>query len=640
MATRPIIDDPEVALRDNLERLGIDLALVTVDQRGTISPPGRGAAAIHVGSLPLLDLGEMPMFDARPRFDMGDAIGGGGMGVVSGAHQEELGREVALKMLRPDRAGEGAEALLREALVTGMLQHPNLVPVHALGRTVDSSPVMVMKRIDGTRWPEAMPLPPGQGELCDHLEVLLQVCDAVAYAHARGIVHRDLKLDNVMIGSFGEVYVLDWGLAVSLREDDAGRLPLAREVDTLAGTPAFMAPEMALCGAVDERTDIYLLGAMLHEIVTGGVRHDAKDVERALLSAVTSEPVVYDDAVPIELGEICNCAMQRDPNERYRSVDAFRAAVDAFVKHEPSRTLAVQASFRLARMEEAAEHHNRGIEMGAQDFHRLASEARFAYQEALRQYPDNSVAARGLRRTVELMVLHEIRRDNVGAAEDLMTELAAPSNEVRAALAALNKSQRDKAREVEDLSERARQTDLRQHTPERRRYLIWLGSVICAVVLVTGALNDLGIIVIDYPQVLAAAAVCALATLYGAKRMAGQGVNVANQRFANANAIVCCNMAVFLGVTFAIDVPLGRALSLVMIVAASVTTVVAMIMARGMLFTALAFALGGLGMVLWPERDYEIMALGLAVGFALAAFPLQRFVASWHRPIIDVEPSE
>ena len=187
------------------------------------------------------------------------------------AEQRSLAREVAIKTVK-DHAGERArDALCDEAVVTGLLEHPNVIPVHALGCDSEGRPLLVMKRVEGVAWRDLLrdPEHPAwathaaapEDRLAFHLDVLADVSQAAAFAHSRRIVHRDIKPENVMIGEFGEVYLLDWGLAVT-----AGR---ELEPGTLVGTPAYMAPEMVGGGRVDGRTDVYLLGATLHEVLTG-----------------------------------------------------------------------------------------------------------------------------------------------------------------------------------------------------------------------------------------------------------------------------------------------------------------------------------------------------------------------------------
>ncbi len=237
--------------------------------RGTIVPatPSLGTT----GQRALAAVGEVHGLTSDPlspsaRLVFGATLGQGGMGVVRSGKQTALDRDVAIKTLRPDhRSGGEALKLLQEGWVTGTLEHPNIVPVHDLGLDGDGAPVIVLKRIDGIDWSRLMrdggevERRFGAHDLLEwNLRVLLQVARAIEFAHSRALVHRDLKPENVMVGEFGEVYVLDWGIAVSLRPDET-RLPRAEAAVGIAGTPADMAPEMLGGEAPSTRTDIYLL---------------------------------------------------------------------------------------------------------------------------------------------------------------------------------------------------------------------------------------------------------------------------------------------------------------------------------------------------------------------------------------------
>src|SRR5690606_26042988 len=154
-----------------------------------------------------------------------EVLGQGGMGIVRRARQRSLERDVAVKSLRPEIRGRATvDALLEEARIAARLDHPNVLPIHALGRDPAGRPLLVLKRCEGeTRgallrrsghpfWSETRRW--SRDPLARNLEILREVCDAVEYAHSRGVLHRDLKPDNVMVGRFGEVYLMDWGLAV------------------------------------------------------------------------------------------------------------------------------------------------------------------------------------------------------------------------------------------------------------------------------------------------------------------------------------------------------------------------------------------------------------------------------------------
>ena len=225
------------------------------------------------------------------RYELVSILGRGGMGVVYVARDTALDREVALKIF--DRAPGDAN----EARLIARLEHPGIVPVHDFGELPDGRLFYAMKLVRGDRLDRWM----GAGrEIGERLGVFLRVCDAVAFAHAHGVVHRDLKPANVMVGEFGEVLVLDWGIASELRIADSG----LRTADSIAGTPDYMAPEQARGDAgVDHRADVFALGAMLAGIAVG------------------SAPVVA----------IARKAQSPDPASRYQSVAALAADVNRYL---------------------------------------------------------------------------------------------------------------------------------------------------------------------------------------------------------------------------------------------------------------------------------------------------------------------
>ncbi len=208
-------------------------------------------------------------------------IARGGMGVVYRAHDTALGRDLALKVLRPEYAAlpDLRQRFLEEAQVAGQLQHPGIVPVYHVGVAADGRPCFTMKLVQGRTLGELLRERPGPAE--DQARFLLifeQVCQALAYAHDHGVLHRDLKPDNIMVGPFGEVLVMDWGLAKVLEwarrgvrtvRTVAGSSP--SEIGSILGTPAYMAPEQARgeTDRLDERADVFGLGAILCEILTG-----------------------------------------------------------------------------------------------------------------------------------------------------------------------------------------------------------------------------------------------------------------------------------------------------------------------------------------------------------------------------------
>jgi hypothetical protein len=243
--------------------------------------------------------------------DVGATLGQGGMAVVRLGRQLKLDRAVAVKTLRADRRSESDVArLLREARVTGRLEHPNIVPVHDIVRGLDGVPQVVLKLIEGHTWAELMRDPErvralfGATDLLEwNLGVLMSVARALSYAHSRGVIHRDVKPGNVMLGSFGEVYLLDWGIARDLDDPED-----AEDGLELAGTTGYMAPEQLLGrGArLGPWTDTYLLGATLYHVLTGHPPHAGASLEERVIAAATDAtrlPALPDD-VPVELRRI------------------------------------------------------------------------------------------------------------------------------------------------------------------------------------------------------------------------------------------------------------------------------------------------------------------------------------------------
>src|SRR5687768_958876 len=220
-------------------------------------------------------------FREIPDYELRDVIGRGGMGEVVLAHHHQIGRDVALKRLRADQpTPELVERFLREAKIQARLDHPSIAPVHELGFDPEGLPYFTMKRVAGTTLGEHLSRHEKPQRL---LRALVDVCQALELAHARKIVHRDLKPQNIMLGDYGEVYVLDWGVARVLGgrattdrssiDDDVITLDGVTKAGALLGTPGYMSPEQARGEPVEPAADIYALGSMLFEILTGEPLH-------------------------------------------------------------------------------------------------------------------------------------------------------------------------------------------------------------------------------------------------------------------------------------------------------------------------------------------------------------------------------
>ncbi|HRI69074.1 MAG TPA: protein kinase [Polyangium sp.] len=381
-------------------------------------------------------------------YEVTGVLGEGGMGRVVLARQRSLQRDVALKTLKTSASGhEMAEALLTEAIVTGSIEHPNIVPIHALGRDTEGRPVFVMKRVEGVSWanlvadsahPAWTSISPDAADRLDsHIEILLAVCNAVHYAHCRGIVHRDIKLENVMIGGFGEVYLVDWGIAMRIRPADGQGDMYGPPVGTLG----YMAPEMAVgdMARIDARTDVYLLGATLHALLTGAPRHLGDAIYDMLDSARESKPFEYGPGISAELVTICHKAMHVDPDQRFSSALEFRQALVAFRRHRGSITLSERARARLDEVDVHRKRRATNTAMPEDDrrVHTWLTEARFGFMQALEAWKGNEAAQKGLDLCLERMVEHEIEQRDLEGARSLLAEFSAPRPELEKRVEAL-----------------------------------------------------------------------------------------------------------------------------------------------------------------------------------------------------------
>jgi eukaryotic-like serine/threonine-protein kinase len=273
-------------------------------------------------------------------------LGRGGMGHVHPATDRNLLRHVALKRLDKEFASEPfyREGFIAEAQITGQLEHPNIVPVHELALDERDRPYFTMKLVVGVSFAQWLSDPRhavGTTERLESgLEIFMKVCDAVAYAHHRGVIHRDLKPENVMVADFGQVYLMDWGLARLSKSRPASGRNAQMEAEGPVGTPAYMAPEQAAGDphAMDERTDIFGLGAMLYEVVSGKLPYGADAEARVIMLRAHMGKVVPIDSVADSLGvskrlrTIVERATQPDPAQRYQSVLELKADVQRFMR--------------------------------------------------------------------------------------------------------------------------------------------------------------------------------------------------------------------------------------------------------------------------------------------------------------------
>jgi serine/threonine protein kinase/tetratricopeptide (TPR) repeat protein len=338
----------------------------------------------------------------QSRYEPLRELGRGGMGVVLRVRDADLRREVAMKVLRPDRAdtrsNQGKRDLRRfieEAQITGQLEHPGIVPVHELGCDAQGRVFFTMKMVRGEPLSEVLRrLRLGDGPTVEAwpldrmLGVFLKICEALDFAHAHNVVHRDLKPANVMLGGFGEVLVMDWGLArvldgpgkdslvINIETDSTERRAATQTANpeftldgTVVGTPAYMAPEQARgqLSKIDSRTDVFALGAILYEMLCLRPPYEGTDATQMIESAAQGEiktPVqraakdptiryrmahLPGSKIPRELDAVCMKALSVESVDRYQDVRGLQADVENFIAGRPVSVRRDPIAVRMAK---------------------------------------------------------------------------------------------------------------------------------------------------------------------------------------------------------------------------------------------------------------------------------------------------
>lgn len=374
------------------------------DQQSTSGPTGT-----PIGTRPLLSsrsLGEplksTPGVPVSLDYQILERLGFGGMGIVFRARQSSLIREVAVKVMKRALAADPHQRslFLDEAILTASLEHPNIVPMHELACDTEGQLFCVMKVIEGTHWNKVI----GQDPERD-LQILIAVTNAIAFAHSRGIVHRDLKPENIMLGEFGEVQVVDWGLALATSEY-RNRYSLS-SAPSRGYTPAYAAPEL-MSGSrreIGPWSDIYLLGAMLFHIQAGVPPHPGKTLQ-SCCAAVERNEIVATDRTG-ELLDIALKAMSTKPADRHSSVQEFQEDLQLYLRHRESRRVAdtAQAALEHARQSDSYDDYSRALH---------------GFEQALQMWEGNVAAREQLRHTRLDYAAAALRREDLDQGLSLL----------------------------------------------------------------------------------------------------------------------------------------------------------------------------------------------------------------------------
>ncbi len=416
----------------------------------------------------------------RATLKLRKVVGEGGFGQVWEGLQESLGRVIAVKRLKtevvearqedPDTLAHLEKTFRHEALTTATLEHPNIVPVYDLGTDQFGMPLLAMKLVRGKPWDQVL-IEDRKMEVPDflskHIPILIGVAQAVAFAHSRGVVHRDIKPSQVMLGEFGEVMLMDWGLSLVYEPALAEETPMehsdftpwSRFVTSPAGTPSYMAPEQTMKTAerVGPWTDIFLLCGTLYYLLTGTAPHQAEDSRAAFSRAMLCEIQPPDERapwlhVPVDLARLCLKGLQSDPNERTMTarelVDGLRDYLTGAGERLESVELVIKADRQLARavagggeygpLSESHTMIERALNLWPQN-----SEAKALRERIIMRFAMSALQGRDLR-----LARIEAERLQEGVARDsLLAEIEFQEHEQAEAEKRLERAYRDNRRE-------------------------------------------------------------------------------------------------------------------------------------------------------------------------------------------------
>ncbi len=520
------------------------------------APPEPGHAEPHgadpAATLRPRDSGVRPgvsFLAVRPGYEIGELIGRGGEGEVRSAVQWAFGRTVAVKTVRGEVDLDRIKRFRAEAIVTALLEHPNIIPVYDL-RGVDGRIQLVMKKIAGVSWKDL--LKPRTDEqrlraaamtLDDHLDILLDVCNAIRFAHDRGFLHRDLKPENIMVGDHGEVLVMDWGCAAHRWAPTPHELikPIA-ELDLISGSPAYMSPEQAAADNLRQGppSDVYLLGATLYEILTGTPPHRGRTVDATLRTACRGE--IEDPReragkgreVPDELATVALAALHQDPARRTQTVAAFSQAVRDCLIHREALHLLADARAEAARADDGG--------ADADDSFRRAISA---CEQALRLWPGYGPAKR---------LYVDVSLGSADMALTAKSWRVCQRHAGSAAVVARDLDLADEYREAEQLAEAAERGEREAAAHERHVRLLQRLILVIGVAVVCGLAAGIAIVLREH-RGTAEALVISKASLARADRERDQRLEGENHAAPAlvAKARELASLRDFIGALFELD---------------------------------------------------------------------------------------
>ena len=586
---------------DPLATLPSAAPVVELSAEGALGP-----AAIATQGLPLVSSGEQEEHDLAFVRQLGE----GGMGRVDLAIQRALRREVAVKTTLGD-SEEANHTLVQEAMFGGFLEHPNIVPIHLLGRNQSDQPVLVMKRVEGVAWRDLIAEPDhphwevlDKEPLLQHLEILMAVCNAVHYAHSNGVVHRDIKPENVMIGAFGEVYLLDWGVATRLDG------PPSKAV---VGTLAYMAPEM-LDGTFSRQSDVYLLGASLHEALVGAPPHSGSGVWEVVTRIALREATDFPPEVPAELGELCNLATHRDPSRRPQSALELRQRVEQFLEHRASYTLCEEAEGRLGELRDASAESS---EVTAGAF----AACQFGFEQALRVWPENEDARVGLQTCLELRIDRELRRRNRGLVESLLAALPRPVPALAERLAQLDAELAEQERSRRELAALQQEHDPLVAGRQRGALGAVASALGCAAAWGAGEASRRSGVPITHGAVALAIALLTGVVALGVGAL-GRSLLATTFGRGVASCVLTGIAAILLnhGLCWQLGLPVETGFVFDALLAAAIVTVISATLDSRVVIMAAAALVAALTAAAWPARALEILGSAMLAGSLLMAW--------------------